>query len=350
MNVFNRWKNNIFLLGLIILILLAACTPQTPDSTPEPSDTETATVVTAEPELTEPPEDTPSIPSVILVTGSEADTDVETQVQTVLESLAADSEMAFLQEQSISQDQLTPDTRVVVTVGSDLDITSLAAAAPEVVFVVMDQPGVTPTQNITVIGDPVTDQRNQSFLAGYLAALISSDYKVGALVPSDSDLGEVIAEAFILGAEFFCGVCNPLYPPYNNFPQTEALSMANPQDGFQTAVDTLKLGGVEVLYIPGELASSEILDYVDEQGMIVVGDAGPAMPHQNWAGTVTLNPSDALKEIWQDLLTGASGTQVPGTITLTNRNAGLISDGRLRLFEETTADLAAGLILPERMP
>jgi hypothetical protein len=85
MNVFNRWKNNIFLLGLIMLILLAACSQQTPESTLEPTDAETATVATAEPELAETPEDTPSIPSVILVTGSEADPDVAAQVRTVLE-------------------------------------------------------------------------------------------------------------------------------------------------------------------------------------------------------------------------------------------------------------------------
>ncbi len=350
MNAFNRWKNNFILLGLIMLIMLAACSPQTPESTLEPTETEVATEAPVEPEVTPVVDETADVPTVLMVTGPRTDPSVAYLVQPVLRSLAADSGMAFSQEESISQDQLTPDTRVVVAVGSDLDIPSLAATAPEVVFVVIGQPGVTPTQNITVIGDPVTDQRNQSFLAGYLAALISSDHKVGALVPSDSDQGEVIAEAFILGAEFYCGVCNPLYPPFNNFPQTEALSSANTQDGFQTAVDALKLSGVEVLYIPGELASSEVLDYVDEQGMIVVGDISPAMPYKNWAGTVKINPADALSAIWQELLTGTTGMQVSGTITLMDRNADLISDGRLRLFEETAADLEAGLILPERMP
>jgi len=38
---------------------------------------------------------------------------------------------------------------------------------------------------------------------------------------------------------------------------------------------------------------------------------------------------------------------VPGAILLLDREAGLVSEGRVRLFEEMKADLEADLVLPE---
>jgi hypothetical protein len=57
-----------------------------------------------------------------------------------------------------------------------------------------------------------------------------------------------------------------------------------------------------------------------------------------------------LAQIWPDITAGTGGHQVPNGILLIDDEAGLISEGRMRLFEEMVAELEADLVLPETVP
>jgi hypothetical protein len=153
-------------------------------------------------------------------------------------------------------------------------------------------------------------------------------------------------DAFVVGAEFFCGVCNPLYPPYENYPQWERLSPENAAEGFQPAVDALIIKGVEVLYIQNELATPEMLTYLADKAVKIVGDGAPDAVRNNWLGTVTTDPGPALIELWPDLLAGTGGAQLPSVMTLTDKDAGLVSEGRLRMFDEMANALETGMVAP----
>jgi len=54
--------------------------------------------------------------------------------------------------------------------------------------------------------------------------------------------------------------------------------------------------------------------------------------------------------MWSDWLAGVEGLRLPGKIRLIDTDAGLVSEGRQRLFDETNADLEAGLIFPRSVP
>ena len=336
---------------ILTLLGLTACSPETPDPvTPLPEETEAATQSVEETVSSPSPTPTPELPVVLLVVGETAEAWSVDRLQAILGELVTDSSLGLVLQEGLTGASLPQNARVVVGVNLEVDPVGLAASNPGTSFVFVDQVGAVPGTNLSVIGDPTIDQQRQSFMAGYLAALVSSDYKVAGLIPSDHSLTAVMTDAFVVGVEFFCGVCNPLYPPYQNFPQWELLPIESAADGFQPVVDTLAINGVEVLYLQGHLTSPELLTYLADKSIKVVSDEAPDTLRNNWVGTVVTDPGPALIEIWPDLLAGSGGAQIPSAIALMDTDAGLISEGRLRLFEEMADELEAGLVSPETTP
>ena len=339
-------KRKFHLLTLLVLVLaglLSACGPQATPTAPVGS--ETMAVTDAQPAATATA--TLGAPTVLLVAGPDANPGTVSRVQATLEPLAAESSLALTVVQGLTPDQLTENIRVVIGVGTAVDLNALAPAAPGIQFVAIDQPAAVAGANLSVIGNPLVEEERQSFMGGYLAALVTTDYKVAGLIPSDTLYANETQDAYLIGTRFFCGLCNPKFPPYNTFPQLSTVPAASDAATLQNAVNTLVNLGTEVVYVHADLVTPELLEILSNAGLEVVGGASPDMARNNWVGTVVIDPSPALAALWPDLLAGGPGQQLPGSVTLLDTEAGLVSEGRIRLFEEIKADLEADLVLPE---
>ncbi len=330
---------------------MAACTPETPsEEIPSPVETADSPAESEETTVLPSPSPLPETPVVLLAAGESAQPWTVERVQTILEDLVVESNLELVVQAEFTEGSLDPNVKIMVGVALEADSAALAAANPNIAFVFVDQDDASPGVNLHVIGDPVYDQQRQSFLAGYLAALVSSDYKVAGLIPADQNLSALMADAFAVGAEFYCGICRPVYPPYQNFPQWEFLPAENASNGFQPVIDGLLVNGVEILYLQNQLASPGLLAYLSEMNLKIVGDQPTDVARNNWVGTVVRDPGPALIGLWPDLLLNSSGVQIPSAFTLTDTEAGLISAGKLRFFEAMVDDLEAGLISPESSP
>lgn len=331
---------------IFVVLLITACESVTPQVTPQPTETpiaSTSTPVEISPVL-------PEEPAVILIVGAEADEDRLLSTRSALETLLAGSGYSYEVHDGFPSNLVTPNLRVVVGVGLGSDLAGFAAQNPSIQFIAVDTVGVTPTTNLSVVGDPVEEARRLAFMAGYLAALTSTDYKAGALIPGDEENSDDLAESFVIGARFFCGLCLPKYPPFNRFPQWDTLPLENAADGFEPAVDNLVNLGVENLYLHHSLLSPEILTYLSETGIRLISDGQPDVLRGNWMGTLIVNPGPGLMAIWSDVFSGTGGFKQPGSIQLEDLDAGWVSEGRYFLFEETLGDLEAGLISIEAAP
>lgn len=347
MNHHNYLKQLTQLVGIVLIITLSACVPGSMSTTDEPTKTELTTeapVVTETREYTA----TTSVPTALLLYTDEADPLVLSQIQSVLTTLTEQSGLALVTSDKFLTEMLTPNVSVVVGVGSEVDLSSLSSSTPNIRFVAVDDPDIVPTDNLFVIGDPAVRQQRQAFMAGYLGAVISSDYKVGALFSSEASMD--VVNAFVIGSEYFCGICKPNYPPYNDFPTWDYLSPSDSESGFETIVDGFVNYGVQILYLQGELISPALLSYLEEFGILVVSDSSPDRPHSNWVGTVQPDFSAALENIWDDVLSESSSVRIPASITLTDIEAGWVSEGRLHLFYNMSAELDAGLVSTEYVP
>jgi len=326
---------------------LAACTPESPVGEPPPVSPETET---ASPTATDLPVASPTpeaAPTVLLVLGAGADPYDSSQTQRLLEALTADAALDLVVLNALTPELITPEVEVVIGVGTNLEINYLALSAPNVSFAVIGDPSATVADNVSVVGDPLDEIRQKAFLAGYISAVISTDNKVVAFVNAESETRELVTESYELGARFYCGICQPVYPPYNPFPQWEALSPESINDGFRPIVNNYFNNSVEIVFVQGEAASPALLAYFEELGMKVIGDQSPDVLRSNWVATVMTDPSPALERLWPDLLSGAVGAQIPSELVLVDTDMGLISEGRYRMIEGLIAELQTGMVSVE---
>jgi len=344
----NRRKSICWLISIFLLVSLTSCATGALTSTEQTVETDTAVSESTPTATVQAHTSTPAVPTALLISAEGANPNTVTQTQTTLESLAGTYGLTLEVYADISPEVVAPNVAFVVGVGSGLDFGGLASSFPETKFIIIGSPNAVTGENLSVIGDPTIEAQHQAFMAGYLAAVISSDYKVGGLFSADASAEDI--DAFVIGAEFFCGLCKPQYPPYNDFPQTETVSPDSGINAFQSVVDTLVSSGIEVLYLQGALVSPESLTYLSDRGVKVISDSPPDMPRDNWVGTVSPDPASALPIVWEEVLAGSSGVQVPAPIALYDTDAGLVSEGRLRLFNDMAADLEAGLIATNIVP
>jgi len=342
----------ISLLLLILAMLFIACRPDG-DELPVPSETDPAVETEVPAEIVEEPTVTPDVPEVLLVISGDSDLDIAAQVQTALELLTGESGLTLKVENTLTPEMLLSGVRVVVGMGQGIDLSGLASSAPEVQFVAIHQPAAIPTANLSVIGDPIADLQRKAFMAGYLTALVSSDYKIAGLIASDQQYSEDVLDAFTIGVRYYCGWCRPSLPPYVNYPfypQVESFPAASDLTAYQTLIADWLYLGVNAVYVDMPLVSSELIVYLMDAGMNVVGGASPDLPRDQWVGTVVADPVPGLQRLWPDLMSGMGGSLMPSSITVTDAGSGLFSEGRLRLFNRTLADLDAGLISTEYIP
>lgn len=348
-------KNNklrpllVLMLGITLVFGASACEPSILTETGVPEETKTVTPPETATEVVPLPTSTPSPSTVILLSSLEADQFALSQVQSTLETLTSEAGFKLVFQEWTSFEMMT-NVPMVVSVGEDIDINSLALNYPDVSFVAVDNSNAAPSVNVSVIGDPLADPRNRAFMAGYLAALISDDYKVAALVPSETSTTDAVLESFVIGVRFFCGICQPKYPPYQSFPQWQAVSAENLAEQYQPIFDGFTNSGVDVLYIQGDLSTTSILTASTDYGINVVSDKRPEITVNNYAGTVLSDPAPVLTDLWQEILNGREGIQIPASITLADVNSALVSEGRYKAFMEMAANLKDGLISAEAVP
>ena len=166
-------------------------------------------------------------------------------------NLAAESSLALTVVNSLTPDQLTENVKVVVGFGAGTDLGRSGTRCAGSPIRAIDQPNVVPGANLNVIGDPLVEEERQSFMGGYLAALVTRDYKVAGLIPSDIPLTTEAQNAYETGARFYCGLCKSQYPPYNSYPQLYTLPLGSDVTALQNAVATLSDLGVQVVYVHG---------------------------------------------------------------------------------------------------
>jgi hypothetical protein len=174
------------LIGLVVILGLTACTPEVPEVEVPITEPEIETVVVEPTAIQETPVVEDMTPSVLLVSDGEVASFIYSQTLTGLESLTAASGMRLVVLEALAPEMVTPDVRVVIGVGANLNLNGLAVNSPGVTFLVIGDPNATVANNVSVVGDPGTEIRQKAFMAGYLSALISSDNKIAALINIDN--------------------------------------------------------------------------------------------------------------------------------------------------------------------
>jgi len=322
---------------VVIALVLTACSTSTPAPTNTPVPTDTPIIP---PTLTA----TPVVPLAILVVPPDLDPEISNLYQKTVYDLAQASGLRFQVRNTLSPADLEPGLKIVITLPPDPGIVALAAAAPQVQFLAINVPGMTAGGNISVLGDN-TQSAIAAFLAGYTAALITDDYRIGMIIPKDNADALRALNAFASGRTFYCGTCRPFYYLPWDFPQYIEIPADQDKDTYDSFADILMLQyKVRTIYLYPDIAIPELYNYIGTTGYYMIGTVSPEQRPAGWVMTISPDVIKAIQNAWPQLLAGQGGVTVQSPLGLSDVDPNLLSPGKQRLVQQVLDDLQAGRI------
>jgi len=331
-----RYRSLILL--IIAGVLLNACAfGGSSDGTPTVAPTDTPLPL---PTLTA----TATVPLVILVLPTDMDTETSNLYQTTVYDLAQSAGMRFQVRNSLTTADLEPGLQMVIVLPPDPGVVELAAAAPNVQFLAINVPDVNPGGNISVLGEG-GQTGIAGFLAGYTAAMLTDDFRIGMLMPKDNQDAIQAFNAFSTGRRYYCGLCRPyFYLPWD-FPQYLEISADEDVDNYDAYADVLILQfKVGTLFIHSGIFTQDLVDYVGTTGVYMIGTVSPEQRPAGWVMTIQPDTIKAIQTAWPQLLAGQGGITVQSPLGLSDIDPTILTPGKLRLVQQTLDELQAGLI------
>lgn len=331
------------LIGALYLVLAACASPITNIEITPTDESGSASVSESTPTLI--PTLTPSPERVILLAPPEANPAHVSSLETLVAELAGEAGLTSETRPAFSSDDIDSSLRLLIALPPNPGLESLVGASTEVQFLGIGIPGLVPAANVSLIGPIGFRFDQQGFLAGYIAAMITPDWRVGVISINDTQAGRAALNGFINGVGYFCGTCRPVYPPYLHYPMYIGLTQAEVDVSWQLAVDALVQASVQTVYIPPEVSSETMLAELVQHGIKIIGGEEPPPGLQSsWVATIRPDPAQAVRLLWEDLIAGLGGASLPMPLVIEEVNPDLLSPGRLRLAESVILELLDGYI------
>ncbi len=331
-------RQRLIVLFIAFAIMLSACgSGNQSDVTATPAPTETPVPL---PTLTA----TATIPLVILVLPADLDAETSNLYQKTVYDLAQASGFRFQVRNSMTTADLEPGLQVVIALPPDTGIAALAAAAPHVQFLAINIPGLAAGGNISVLGDN-SQTDIAAFLAGYTAALITDDFRIGMMMPKDNADAIRAFNAFANGKTYFCGLCRPyFYLPWS-FPQYIEIPSDEIPENYDAYADILILQfNTRTIFLHPSIATSDLTTYIGTTGVSMIGMTTPAERPAGWVMTIQPDVIQAIQNAWPQLAAGQGGITVQSPLGLSDVDPSLLSPGKQRDVQNTLDKLQKGLI------
>jgi hypothetical protein len=302
-----------------------------PTDTPIPPPTLTATSV---------------VPLTILVLPATLDAETSNLYQKTVYDLTQAAGMRFQVRNTLTTADLEPGLQIVIALPPDPGIAALANAAPNVQFLAIGMPGVTAGGNVSVLGGN-SQSDIAAFLAGYTAALITDDYRIGMMMPRDNADAIRAFNAFASGMTFYCGTCRPFYYLNWTFPQYIDIPATEEKKNYNAYSDILMSQfKVRTIYLYPDIATQDLETYIGTTGTLMIGTQTPEQLPAGWVMTIQPDVVKAIQSAWPQLLSGQGGLAVQSTLGLSDIDPTLLSPGRQRLVEQMLQDLQSGFVTP----
>ena len=331
-----------YVILLLTITLLTSCS-QSGQATP----TAKVPTPTTAPTVSPTP---PVMPLVILVLPGDMPKADSDRYQKLVYDMAQAGGMRFQVRNTLTPEDVAFEgqaLKVVIGLPPDPGMAALAAAAPSVQFLAIGIPGMTAAPNLSTIGATGIPVDQQAFLAGYIAALVAPEWKVGMLYAKDTPDGTAARDAFTNGFVFYCGSCrNPVFSqPAGIYPLIYGIPTDTPKGQYSAFADDLLHYAVKVAYVSPAIAAPELLDYMAQTGMLVISETLPdESARDHWVTSIQPDVTSAIKNIFPDLVAGKGGQTVPTPLFLADVNTSLLSQGKLRLVQQVLDGLQNGAI------
>ena len=331
---------------LVLVLFLSACGTVIPTSTPTLPPTATSTA-TPEPTTTPTATPTPLPPLAVLLAPPESDTDLVNAWQTALSPQINAAGLRWQVRQRLNAEDLTSDLRLAIVLPPDPGVAALAAAAPNTQFLSVQIPGVQAGANLSTIGATGARPDQQGFLAGYIAAMLTPEWRVGVISISDTLEGRSARTGFINGVIYYCGLCNPLYAPFYDYPLYIELPAGASSAEWLAIASYMVDHYVQMVYVYPGAGDQAMLNFLAQSGIDILSSGVPSETlRPNWVASLNTDVLALVQSLIPDLLQGSGGRDLPLPVAITEINPELLSPGKQALANKLLEELQAGYIDP----
>jgi hypothetical protein len=283
----------------------------------------------------------------VLWAATGADQAYVSSLQTSLNSTITAAGLQWQVRQQLGMDDLVPELRLVLVVPPDPGVAELAASAPATQFLALGIPGLEAAPNLTLIGGGGERPDQQGFIAGVIAAMLSADWRVGAISLADSIEGRSARSGFLNGVEYFCGLCRPIHPPYYEYPlYIELPSTASTSEWQEAANYMVDHYAHTVVVFPG--AGDETMLSILAQAEVNIISSGepPQAAKTSWVLSLAIDPLSLIQNQVEGFLNGSmtGGQSLVLPIQFSQINPAIFTPGKQRLARQILSDMQAGYI------
>lgn len=327
---------------LIFILILSSCTTSQPEIQPVVSITHdiSQTLPTVTEEI-KTPVVTPQVKNIIFLKKDENLSNEETDIKIQLDQFAQSIEANFVMINDFEESSIS-DAALVVIINPEGNWIDQSAFFNNATFLfISDKQLALPENGYQIKLLP----SEYYFLAGYTAALISSDWRVGGLLADTSFNNTSTAQLFSNGMHFFCGLCFPVYTPLVSFPVTASLNLTANPDSIISAIGELSVNRPEIIFIQSEFLTTEVLTSLKNDGLIIISN-------QPFGSDENVSPDFSIYQDISSIFTqflktfGENPQKVMPADFLIESNNSLLSAGKLDYLKIVINDLREGFIYP----
>lgn len=204
---------------------------------------------------------------IIFWNPSQLNPDLTAEIQQILNTFEENYSVEWVEYNQLNISQVvSANTRVIFTFENHDQLNLVRVSNPDTLLVYLDTTTLYDGLSTSVgyLGDAVS---LTSFVTGYIAALDSAEWRVGGIaVQSDQDS----LDGFINGVKYFCGLCSPLYPPYENYPIFNIVADGTDNIAIKGLISNFLSVGIKTIYLSPRIVNEENINFAIENGGIIV--------------------------------------------------------------------------------
>ncbi len=317
---------------------------------------ETAEVIDPAVPATSPPTDLPPntptalAPVGVLLTPAGSDELLAKELNPIIGTYIREQGLRFQVLPGLTGDDFErDDINIVVVLPPYPGITELAQSFPDTNFLAVGFNDLEPGSNLSILRSGGGEYDIQGFIAGYIAAMITVDWRVGALSVQENDDALAARDGFRVGVKYYCGLCNPKYAPTGInylYPKYIDLPVDASDADINANVDFLVDRAVNTFYIVPGVGSENIYRSLVGYQKLIIGSGSDFREEYRdyWVISLDYDLLSALNEIWPLFLSAETGFEKSPPLLLTDINYDLLSEGKVILVERILQEATDGYI------
>ncbi len=298
------------------------------------------------------PVDTPKplLPIGVLLTPQGADPGLVDELNSIIGGYIRSEGLRYQVLENLAEgDFQSEQYQIVVVLPPFPGLSELAQKTPDTKFLAVGFNDLEPGDNLSVLRSASGDYDVQGFIAGYIAAMITTDWRVGVLSVQENENALAAREGFQVGVKYYCGLCNPKYAPTGiNYVYPKYIDLpVDASDLEITAnIDFMVDRFVNTFYIVPGVGSQTIYRSLVGYHKYIIGSGSDYQEEYRdyWVVSLEYDLVAALEDFWPEFLSTETGLEKTLPLILTDVNNELLGEGKIRMVEGILEEVNSGFI------